>query len=194
MPKFNPGDLVEKITSPRYQMKVVKITPTHYMLEVIKHYKSGSTLPIGSVTDDLITTIDTKYHLTAKITSSKFQKGQMIYVTAMPGFEIEVINADVQFSLYDIKYVKTPASQAYLQGRTITADFAAIDAQCELIKTQGVSMSQVMGHGPAKRFGFGDAVAKAEEIKSKTCTCDSRTLFNSGCLCGAVKRYKPKWN
>lgn len=27
----------------------------------------------------------------------------------------------------------------------------------------------------------------------RTCTCEHYTLMNRGCMCGAVKRYRPSW-
>jgi hypothetical protein len=112
----------------------------------------------------------------------KFKKGDIIKSIAEPDLKIridDIVNT-LYTPMYTISYITTPKGKEWLLGYINIFTYpAAIDNDFVLDNNSSLNV--------IKRF------ENVKDIIEKSCTCDSKTLFNVGCKCGAVVPYKQTW-
>ena len=110
------------------------------------------------------------------------------------GMEFKIVSVDA--SSYHMEVTKT--NGALPLGFICTDMFPVIDGNKDYVLIGHAGKPFVIPVVNVKAFKevYSDWNVGNKEVKNiiqKECTCDSKVLFNRGCQCNAITKYKPKW-
>lgn len=169
MAKFKVGDIIIPHGYGSTKYKILSVEPITYTYEVIQC--DTHPIIIGSNSRDSINSVDICCDL---FYQPKFQVHDVLTINSDNSYQLLVMSNDN--GNYLIKYMAVPNEKIYLLSDELYFQYETIEKDCSLLMKNN-SMNKDID----------------DVIKEKKCTCSSYDLFNKGCVCGAIKKYRPTY-